>query len=231
MKMLQQIGDNIWIHDGATVSWYTMPYTTRMTVIRLNSGEIWIHSPAKISDELISEVNALGKVSYLVSPNKIHHLFMQEWMQQYPEAKSYAPPGLEEKRPDLHFDRALKDASEPEWQEQIEQLIFKGSKVMEEVIFFHRESKTLIVTDLIENFHPDHFKGIKKLLAQMTGIISPNGKMPIDWRMTFIGRKEAARDCLQTMINWQPDKIILAHGEWIQKNAVSFLKKSFHWLQ
>lgn len=230
MKYLQKIDENIWIYDGSTVPWYSMPYTTRMTVIRLNDGGIWIHSPEKILDVLIKEIQELGEVKYLISPNKIHHLFIQDWIKLFPEAKSYSAPGLKEKRKDVYFYGELSGRPETHWSNEINQLIFKGSKVMEEVVFFHKKSRTLILTDLIENFHPSHFSGIKKLLAKLTGIISPNGKMPLDWRLSFWFGKNEARKSLNEMVIWNPARIIISHGECIDENAVQFLLKSFSWL-
>jgi hypothetical protein len=230
MQNLQQVDENIWIYNGSTVSWYGMPYTTRMTIVRLNNGEMWIHSPGKINDGLIGEIQALGNIGYLISPNKIHHLFIQDWAALFPSAKVYSSPGLEEKRKDIAFDHALSDTAEVAWKYEIDQLIFKGSKVMEEVVFFHKESKTLILTDLVENFHPDHFKGLRKVLARITGIISPNGRTPLDWRVSFIFNKAKARVCLQKIINWNPKRIIISHGECIEHDAITFLKKSFSWL-
>lgn len=64
-----EVAEDIWTHDGSVVPFYTIPYTTRMTIIRLSSGALWIHSPEKLVDELA----ALGTVEYLVSPNKLHH--------------------------------------------------------------------------------------------------------------------------------------------------------------
>lgn len=231
MKNLQLVDENIWLYDGSTVSWYGMPYTTRMTVIRLINGKIWIHSPGKISGDLIDEIQKLGDIEYLISPNKIHHLFIQDWIALCPDAKAYSSPGLEEKRKDIKFYSSLSDVAEIAWQDEIEQLVFRGSKVMEEVVFFHKQSKTLILTDLIENFHPDHFKGLRKILAKITGIISPNGKTPLDWRVSFIFNKAKARVSLQKMIDWNPKRIIISHGECIENDALEFLKKSFGWLR
>ena len=230
MSFLQKIDDDIWIYDGSTVSWYGMPYTTRMTIVRLKSGEIWIHSPEEIVNGFLSEIQKLREIKYLVSPNKIHHLFVQDWIQLLPDAIAFSAPGLQEKRSDVIFYGELSDKSESQWNKDIEQLIFKGSKAMDEVVFFHKKSNTLILTDLIENFHPNHFTGIKKHIAKLTGIISPNGKMPLDWRLSFILGKNEARESLKKMINWNPNKIIISHGECIYKDAVPFLKKSFSWL-
>jgi hypothetical protein len=201
-----------------------------MTIIRLHSGKIWVHSPGEISEDLIKEIQELGGVEYLISPNKIHHLFIQDWIALYPNAKAYSSPGLEEKRRDISFYSALTDTAETAWESEVEQLIFKGSKAMEEVVFFHKKSKTLILTDLIENFHPNHFVGFKKVLARMTGIVSPNGRTPLDWRLSFVFNKAKARASLQVMINWNPKRIIISHGECIEDEALTFLKRSFSWL-
>ncbi len=230
MTVLQKIDENIWLCDGSTVSWFGMSFTTRMTIIRLDSGKLWIHSPVKVSEEIVKEVQELGEVGYLISPNKIHHLFIQDWLALYPDAKAYSSPGLEEKRKDIQFDSALTDTAETDWENEIEQLIFKGSRVMEEVVFFHKKSRTLILADLIENFHPNYLTGFRKAIAKIGGVVSPNGRTPLDWRATFIFNKAKARGSLQVMLNWQPERIVISHGECIDTDALAFLKRSFSWL-
>lgn len=228
--MLKKLSENIWICNGEAVPFYTLPYTTRMTIIRLANNELFIHSPIKADSELISQVSKLGTVKFLVSPNKIHHLFLQDWAKVFPDAKVYASPGLREKRKDIDFTADLKDSPESEWQDEIDQLIFKGSKAMQEVVFFHRASKTLILTDLIENFDENYFSGFKGLIAKLSGIVAPNGKTPIDWRLSFFFGKKQARECFEKILAWKPERIIVAHGKNIETDAIGFLKKSFKWL-
>ncbi|MDO3384627.1 DUF4336 domain-containing protein [Gilvimarinus sp. SDUM040013] len=230
MDIVKEISEDIWIVDGDAVPWFGMPYTTRTTIVRLENGDLWVHSPGKLSSELCSEIGILGPVKHLVSPNKIHHLFMEEWKAHYPEAILYASPGLKDKRPDIKFAENLEDYPNKYWEGEIDQIIFKGSSVMEEVVFYHRASQTLILTDLVENFHPDYFSGYQKVLAKITGIVSPNGKTPLDWRMSFLLGKSQARSCLETMISWSPRRIIISHGECIFNDAIDFIKKSFSWL-
>ena len=100
---------------------------------------------------------------------------------------------------------------------------------MEEVVFFHRLSKTLILADLIENFPPGHFTGLQKVIARLAGILSPDGKAPVDWRLTFWNRARA-RQCFSRMRAWTPEKIIVAHGGCYQKNAGEELERAFQWL-
>ncbi len=228
---LKEIDKNIWIYDGSTVNFYGLPYSTRMTVIRLSNGNLWIHSPEKLNEELKEELGNLGKVEHLISPNKLHHLFLPEWISAYPDAKCYASPGLIEKRQDIKFTKELSNMSEKEWVDEIEQAVFQGSPLMEEVVFFHISSKTLILTDLIENFKPTAFNWWQKPIARFTGILSPNGKTPIDWRISFLFGKAKARIALDIMLGWRPKNIVISHGECIIDNGFEFLNKSFKWVK
>jgi len=231
-KQLQQIGNEIWIYDGSTVSFYGFPFSTRMTVIRLKNCDLWLHSPEKINSDLKLELSALGEVKYLVSPNKLHHLFLPEWIKDYPKAITYAAPGLAEKRNDIEFNVELSDSPEKEWAEEIAQTIFLGSPAMEEVVFFHNLSNTLILTDLIENFNPGVLSWSQRALAKFAGILYPNGKTPIDWRFTFlVGSRRNARESLAQILGWKPVNIVLSHGECVFGDGTDFLKSSFSWLQ
>lgn len=230
LSVLHAIDSDIWYYDGPTVSFYGMPYTTRMTIIRLDDGKLWIHSPCKLTDSLQQEVDSLGEVSYLIAPNKIHYLFIQQWISRYPDANAYAAPGLIKKCPDIPFSSELISKPNDVWCEQIDQLIFTGSPAMEEVVFFHKASGTLILTDLIENFPTAHFKPWQNHIAKLVGILAPDGQTPADWRISFIFGKEKARACLQKIQAWQPKAIIIAHGECIWQDAPAFLKRSFRWL-
>lgn len=228
---LRKVGSEIWVYEGSEVDFYGYPFPTRMTVVRLTDRNLWIHSPEKINDELKDEISELGTVKYLISPNKLHHLFLPEWVVAYPEAITYSAPGLSQKRKDIKFDIELLDDAEGEWEKDINQTIFHGSPVMEEVVFYHKLSKTLVLTDLIENFNPSTLNWWQKGLAYFAGILSPNGKMPLDWRVSFLfGSKEIARKSLNVIMSWDTENVILSHGECVFGSGNDFIKKSFSWL-
>lgn len=227
---MKEFDKGIWISEGSVVPFYGMPYSTRMTVVRLASGRLWVHSPVDLNPGLRLELDALGNVSYLVAPNALHHLFLNDWQQVYPGAKTYGTKEVIHKRGDLEFTGELKAGELYPWSDDIEQLLFTGSKAMEECVFFHKASGTLIVTDLIENFSPSVFKPWQRVIARGVGILAPNGKMPLDWRLSFMFGKREARSHLEHMLGWQPRSVVMAHGEVIENEGVDFLKKSFSWL-
>ena len=228
---LTKLDEHIWIYNGSTVKFFAFPYSTRMTVIQLRDGDLWIHSPEKLNKALQDELNNLSKVRYLISPNKLHHLFLLEWICAYPDAERYAAPGLAQKRRDIVFTKELSNQPEKEWEAEIDQVIFQGSAAMEEVVFFHLSSRTLILTDLIENFEPAVFNWWQKPFARATGILAPNGKTPIDWRASFVFGKKKARAALDKMLQWQPANIVISHGECVFGNGKEFLERSFSWLR
>lgn len=58
-----------------------------MTVVRLSSGDLWVHSPIKLSESIAEQIDSLGSVKYLIAPNHLHHLFLSEWIAAYPNAE------------------------------------------------------------------------------------------------------------------------------------------------
>jgi len=187
---LRAIGDNIWIAEGPVVDFYSFPYPTRMVVARLATGALWVWSPIALTTDLRAAVEALGQPAYLASPNKIHHLFLGEWATAYPNATLWGLPSVIRKRPDLTFAGALDDVAPPAWRDEIDQVVFRGSPFMDEIVFFHRASRTAIFADLIENFGENFlratpgWRGWRGYLARKVWkIAAPDGMAPLEWRL------------------------------------------------
>ena len=96
--MLEEFGPHLYVADGPTVSFYGFPYPTRMAVAKLSDNSAWVWSPVALSEGLAGAVDAIGKVGHIVSPNKLHHLFLGEWAKRWPDARLYAPPAVARKR-------------------------------------------------------------------------------------------------------------------------------------
>ncbi|OAN11632.1 hypothetical protein A3K86_22210 [Photobacterium jeanii] len=227
---MEKLAQDIWIFDGEAVPFLSLPFTTRMTVVRLSDDQLWIHSPIKITEQIQAQLAELGTVRFLIAPNHLHHLFLAEWQAAYPNVQCFGTDEVIKKRDDLTFDASLNDTQVWSWQDEIEQVLFSGSPLMEECVFFHKASQTLIVTDLVENFPNTSFNYWQRLVAKGVGILAPNGKMPLDWRLSFLFGKAQARQHMSQIFEWQPEVLVMAHGEIITNNAQSFLKRSFRWL-
>ena len=113
--MLSPFGVELWTAQGPTVSFYGFPYPTRMAVARLPGRRLWLWSPIRADAEILDALAELGEVSFLVAPNKLHHLFLGDWLEHFPAARLYASPGLMKKRPDLSFTAELDNHAPAEW--------------------------------------------------------------------------------------------------------------------
>jgi hypothetical protein len=100
---------------------------------------------------------------------------------------------------------------------------------MTEFEFFHRPSRTLVLTGLIENFEPAKLGFAARWLARLGGVLDPDGGMPRDMRLTFSRHRHELRQSVEAMIAWEPERIILAHGRWYDHNAVAELRRAFRW--
>jgi hypothetical protein len=228
--MLEPFGHDLWIADGPAVRFLgTFPYPTRMAVARLADGGLWVWSPIAPDEALSREVAALGPVRHIVAPNKIHHLFLEPWAAAHPEARLYAAPGLAAKRRDLTFHAELDDTPPPAWADEIDQVVFRGSLFMEEVVFFHRPSGTVLVTDLIQRFDPASTTGWRGLLMRLDGLVGPDGSTPREWRASFWNRS-AARAAKQKALAWNPDQLLIAHGACAPERGSEALAHGLRWL-
>ncbi len=228
--LLRAFGPAIWIAEGPVVSFYGFPYPTRMALIRLRDGGLFVWSPIALSPPIGAAVDVLGPVRYIVSPNALHHLFLGEWKSAYPEARLYAPPGLRRKRKNLEFDADLGDSPELEWAADIDQVVVAGSLFMTELVFFHRASGTAIFADLIQNFPRDWFKGWRGAVARLDGLVAPNPGAPREWRASFLNRR-AARAALKRILDWPIERVLIAHGDTVDSNGAAFVRRAFAWLQ
>ena len=227
--MLQEFGPSLFVADGPTVPFFGFPYPTRMAVARLSDGNAWVWSPVALTDALAGAVEAIGPVGHIVSPNKLHHLFLGAWAERWPEARLYAPPGLARKRPDLRFDAELGDAPDPAWAADIDQVIFRGSFAMEEVAFFHRASRTAIIGDLVQRHPEAEMSGWRGLLMRLDGLVGARGSTPREWRASFL-RRGPARAARDQVLGWQAERLLIAHGDCAQSNATAILADALAWI-
>lgn len=233
--ILQDLGENFWIAEGPIVDFYSFPYPTRMAVVRLAAGALWIWSPIALTDSLRAELGSLGHPAHLVSPNKIHHLFMGQWASEFPGAKLWGLPAVIRKRADLKFSAVLSDDPPEDWRGEIDQAVFSGSLFMDEIVFFHRASRTALFADLIENFSMEFLRntpgwqGWRTSVARLWQITEPVGRAPLEWRLSFV-RRAAARAALGRVLGWDPVNVVMAHGTIVRGGAPGFIRESFAWL-
>ncbi|WP_342374147.1 DUF4336 domain-containing protein [Myxococcus stipitatus] len=238
LSTLKPLAENLWWVDGPVARMsmgpVSLPFPTRMGVVRLRTGGLWVWSPTAPTPELFAEVDALGPVEHLVSPNRLHYLAISAWKARYPNATAWASPGVRERARsqgiDVAFDEDLGDEAPSAWAEDLHQLIFRGSRYIEEVVFFHRPSSTLIVADMVLALEPERVRPRLRWLLSLGGAMWP-GQTPREVQVTTWGRKARARECFQRMMDWKPQRVVVGHGRCYLDDATARLERAFSWLR
>lgn len=228
--MLQIFGEEIWIADGDNVvAAMGFHYPTRMAIIRLNDGGLFVWSPTALTDDLRAATNELGSVRHIIAPNSLHHVFLADWQKAYPAAKIHAAPGLRDKRKDIAFDSELGDTPDPAWAGEIDQAVMAGNTITTEVVFFHAKSRTMLFTDLIQQFPATWFSGWRRFVARLDLMLGAEPNVPRKFRLAFTNRN-AARAALAHVLAWPADKVLMAHGATVGKDGHAFIARAFRWL-
>lgn len=205
---LKEFGSDIFYVDVPFDIW-NIHIGNRMTICRLQSGDLWVHSPISPQVDLVADIKALGPVKYVIAPNLFHHLHLRRFKQHFPEALYLAVPGLAQKRSNFKFDLELNDPRQLPWGDEIEAVWLQGMPKVNEWEFFHKASKTLILTDLLFNFvSVPNWQ--TKLFARMNRCYQ---KPHWSWYFHFnIGDKQALTESLDQIRQWDFEKIMLTHG-------------------
>jgi hypothetical protein len=224
--MLRKLDENLWVAEQP-LRYMGLEVGARMTVIRLADGSLWVNSPLRLLPERRQAVEALGPVRFLVAPNRYHHLFIGDWMAAYPEARAYAAPGLPEKRKDVSFHGMLSEQPPAEWAGQIEALPWQGAPMLSETAFFHRPSRTLVLTDMVHNVGPEAPAFTRFVFRLFGGY----GKMGTSLAERVVIRDKAAvRRTVDSILQWDFQRVILAHGHIVEREGAQAFRQAYAWL-
>ena len=224
--MLRQLAPDLWVTERR-LRFAGIEVGTRMTAIRLRSGDLLLHSPVALDPELRKELDALGPVRFAVAPNRFHHLYIGEYAAAYPEVQLFAAPGLETKRRDLPFAAVLGDHAPAAWSEELHQVVFRGFPLPNEVVFFHPATRSLIATDLAFNIQEDS-PALTRLGFRALG---GYGRLGPTWlERLLIRNRAAARASLARILEWDFERVIVAHGRVVEGGGREALRAGYAWL-
>ncbi|SFS10950.1 DUF4336 domain-containing protein [Yoonia litorea] len=225
---MDAFGEEIWLIDGGSVMSYGFEYPTRSAIFRLSDGSLVVWSPVGLTEAIRTGVATLGTVAYLIAPNTLHHLAIADWSAAFPDAAIWAPRALASKRPDLTFAGFLDNGAPASWGGELDYHIVPH-KITTEAVFFHRPSKTVLFTDLIQQFPPGFHKGWQGIVARLDLMTGDRPNVPRKFRLGF-GSKPKARALVKPILDWPADKVVMAHGAPVTSNGQAQLRQTFDWL-
>jgi len=224
--ILEPLWDGVW-HAPRVLRPLGLRLDVRMTVIRLRDGGLFLHSPVKLDDETRNALDALGTVRFVVAPNRMHHLFLGSYGDAFPDARVFAAPGLADKRPDLRFHGILDDAAAPEWHEEIDQRLVHGVPTLNEAVFFHRATRTLLLTDLAFNVAAD-VPAWTAIVMRLNGALGRFG--PTRLFRLLVRDRSALRASIDRILEWPIERITVTHGAVIPAGGRESFRRAFEWV-
>lgn len=223
---MRELAPDLWIAD-APLRFLGLELGARMTVVRLPGSELVLHSPIAFGPELFDRVRSLGTVKHLIAPNRLHHLFVGDWQRACPDASLHVAPGLETKRTDLAIAGVLGDEPEAGWRDVLDQRFVAGFPFANEVVFFHRPSSTLVLSDLAFNVGAS-CAAATRLAFRLGG--SYGRVAPTLLERALIRDRAAFRRSLERILEWPFGRVVVAHGEVCEHGGREELERGYAWL-
>jgi hypothetical protein len=224
--MLNSLAPDLW-DLNAPMNVVGMALGHRMTVARLPDGTLWIHSPVAHSTALAAELAKLGRVAHIVAPNAMHDTYLEGWFTAYPAARFHGAKGFSKFRPDLKFTDTLGDAPDAAWAAVFDQHAVRGMPRLNEVVFRHRPTRTLILTDLAFNLGGE-MPFLSKILLRINDCYC---KFAVSRLLkTTIKDRAAVRASIDHVLTWDFDRIVVSHGDNVATDGKPMLREAFAFL-
>jgi hypothetical protein len=216
------VPDVIWVAERPV--WFSgVRLRARSAVVRLTDGGLWLHSPPPPTDAICAALDALGPVRWLVVPNCFHHLATPAFAARYPEARVVGPRSALARNPDLRLHQHFEDGGAQAVPE-LEALPLAGVPFLDETVFFHRPTGSLIAADLVLSAGPgDHWTW--RAAARLTGCYG-RIRVPPDVRAKTKASALAAGS-LDALLALPLQRLLVAHTEPIEDDPKARLEEAW----
>jgi len=186
-----------------------------------------VHNPLLLTRELFDALAALGPVSHIVSASLAHHGYMAQWLGNYPDAAGLGPPGLADKCPHIPLAGALGDTPVPALAADLEQVWVSAVPTFSETVFFHRPSRTVLVTDLLMHFgsKAEGYSWGSRLVGSVF-----RGPVRRATRSVLAKDKAAFRAQIGRVAAWKARRLVMSHGSIVEGDVDAALRDWFPFL-
>jgi hypothetical protein len=202
-------------------------FPARMTALPLEGGKLALISPVPIDETRAAALAELGEVGFLIAPNVMHHLYLGDAARRYPVARVLAPRGLVTKRPDLRIDGLLDEDLPRALTEAVDVVHIEGAPRLDEFVFHHRATRSLVVTDLVFNVRQPR-GWLAHLLLFLGGT---HGRLASSRALRFLIEDRArVADSVERILALPFEALVVAHGDVLVAGAHAELERALRWL-
>ena len=218
------VPDTIWVTERPI--WFSgVRLRSRTTVVRLSGNALWVHSPCPPTEDVCAALDALGEVRWIVVPNRYHHLQAPATAARYPDARVIGPKSAQARNPHLRLAMSADDAAYARSTPELTSLSLRGVPFLDETVFFHSASGSLIAADLLMSACAhDHWTW--RFAARIFGRYEKTGTPP-DVRM-HTRASAAVAESIAQMRALPLERILVAHADPVTDRPVEQLAEAWN---
>ncbi len=225
---LHSIGEGIWEHSH-DIRFCGVSLPHRMTVVHLSSGNLLLHSPTRCDEATIDALTQIGAVAEIVAPNGFHDLFLEQWLSAFPMARLWIPPRMARKFPAMPRIKVLSGASQDApWRNEFTCVPVDGMPRLNEFVFHHQATKSLVVADLLFNIQADA-RFATRAVARLGGFFRRLA-VPRDIRLWYVHDREALKQSVRRIMDFPFENVVVGHGENVLGNGRVAFGRALRWL-
>ena len=219
------IAEGLWVVDRQ-LALLGLRLPARMTVVRLPDGGLFLHSPVWLDAAARAALDAWGEVRAIVAPNSFHYRFAAALKEAYPRAELFLAPGLAARRPELPPGTVLGETVPPAWSAVMDQLVFGPVRGLAEVVFFHRPTATLLLTDLV--LHVPRLESLWERFVWRWGMgVGPTPGPSRTVRLTLLSDRAIAVNALGRIAAWPFERVVMTHGEIVERGGRAAFRAAY----
>ncbi|HZN55562.1 MAG TPA: hypothetical protein VFB67_09595 [Candidatus Polarisedimenticolaceae bacterium] len=218
------LDDGLFLVEGR---WKRSVFERKMTVFRLASGEVAVHSAIAMDEPGMAALEAIGRPSWVLVPNILHASDAGWYAARYPSARILVPAAVRAKL----FDRIprIDGSLDEDWPDSLQgelSIVPLHGTTIGEVAFVHAPSRTLVLTDAVFHYAGRDLPFLSRLLMRANSAYGRFGPSRIFLSFVVNDRK-ALLASIDALLTHDFDRVIMSHGRMLPEGGREAMADAF----
>lgn len=218
------VDDGIFVVTGR---WKRSAFERKMTVFLLASGEVAVHSAIAMDEAGMASLQAIGRPSWILVPNRLHASDAGWYADRYPSARVLVPASargaLFEKL------RRIDGSIDEDWPEalrgELAVVPLRGTRIGE-VAFVHGPSRTLVLTDAVFNYGGRDLSPLARWFMRANRAYGRFGPSRI-FTSFVVSDRDAFSASIDALLEHDFDRVIMSHGRTLASGGKTAIRDAF----
>jgi hypothetical protein len=221
-----QLAEHLFVVYGCVQPSPIARFSRNMVIVR-QQNQLTLINPVRMSEEGLSQLEALGEVTHVLRLGPMHGMDDPFYIDRYkadfwafPGGKTYTQPAIDHELADgvaLPFSNA-------------KLFVFKHMTQTEGAVLLERSPGILVTCDAIQSYatppHSPHTNFLARLLMPLIGFPHKTLIGPM-WMKLLVADREGMKTEFERLLQLDFDQLISAHGTFLASNAHTEVQRAF----